>query len=75
MVLKVVYLTDEKVPYERAEEYFAEAAAWAKLRCSSFVDYHVQDVSDVSYIYDHVGQYGFADPKDALLFELKWKSN
>ena len=74
MVLKVVYLTDEKIPYEQAEAYFAEAAAWASRQCSSFVDYHVQDVADVSYIYDHVAEYGFDDPKDALLFGLKWKS-
>jgi len=73
MVLKVVYLTDEKIRYEEAEAFFAEAAAWASRQCSSFVDYHVQDVSDVSYIYDRIAQYGFADPKDALLFELKWR--
>jgi len=70
---KVVYLNDEKVSYEQAEEHFAEAAVWAKKQCSSFIGYHVQDVSDVSYVYDHVAQYQFKDPKDALLFELKWK--
>lgn len=73
--MKVVYLTDEKIPYEQANDYFAEIAAWASRQCSSFVDYHVQDVSDVSYTYDHVASYGFNDPKDALLFELKWKHN
>jgi hypothetical protein len=75
MVLKVVYLTDEKIPYEHAREHFKAAAEWAKRQCSSFVDYHVQDVSDVSYVYDNVAQYGFTDPKDALMFELKWKYN
>jgi hypothetical protein len=75
MVLKVVYLTDEKIPYESAHEHFKTAAVWARRQCSSYVDYHVQDVSDVSYVYDHVAQYGFADPKDALMFELKWKSS
>ena len=74
MVLKVVYLTDEKIPYDEGNAHFKSAADWAKRQCSSFVDYHVQDVSDVSYIYDRVAQYGFNDPKDALLFELKWKS-
>ncbi len=73
--MKVVYLNDTGIPYETAEEYFAEAAAWASRQCSSFIDYHVQDVSDVSYIYDYVAEYGFDDPKDALLFELKWKSS
>ncbi len=73
--MKVVYLNDTGIPHETAEEYFAEAAAWASRQCSSFIDYHVQDVSDVSYIYDYVAEYGFDDPKDALLFELKWKSS
>ena len=70
----VVYLNDTGIPYEQAEDYFAEAAAWASRQCSSFVDYHIQDVSDVSYIYDHVTAYHFKDPKDALMFELKWKT-
>ncbi len=71
--MKVVYLTDEKIPYEQAQEHFKTIAEWARKQCSSFVDYHVQDVSDVSYVYDHVASYGFNNPKDALLFELKWK--
>ena len=71
----VVYLNDTGIPYEQTEDYFAEAAAWASRQCSSFVDYHVQDVSDTSYIYDYVTDYHFKDPKDALLFELKWKSS
>lgn len=70
--MKVVYLTDEKIPYEKADAYFKEAADWARKQCSSFVDYHVQDVSDVSYVYDNVAQYGFNDPKDALWFELRY---
>lgn len=73
--MAVVYLTDTGIPYEQAEDYFAEAAAWASRQCASFVDYHVQDVSDVSYQNDYITSYKFKDPKDALLFELKWKSN
>jgi hypothetical protein len=73
--MKVVYLNDAKIPYEQAEDYFAEAAAWASRQCPSFIDYHVQDVSDCSYIYDFITEYQFKDPKDALLFELKWKSS
>jgi hypothetical protein len=73
--MKVVYLNDIGIPYEQAEDYFAEAAAWASRRCPSFVDYHVQDVSDVSYTYDYVTEYQFKDPKDALLFELKFKNS
>jgi len=74
MVMKVVYLNDTGIAYDQAEDYFAEAAAWATRQCSSYVDYHVQDVADVSYTNDFIAQYGFNDAKDALLFELKWKS-
>lgn len=73
--MKTIYLNDTNVPYEQAEEYFAEAAAWASRQCSSFVNYHVQDVSDFSLINDFIVEYRFGDPKDALLFELKWKSS
>ncbi len=71
--MKTVYLNDTGIPYEEAEEYFAEAAAWASRQCPSFIDYHVQDVSDVSLQNDFITSYQFKDPKDALLFELKWK--
>jgi hypothetical protein len=74
MVMKVVYLNDTGIAYDQAEDYFAEAAAWATRQCSSYIDYHVQDVADVSYTNDFIAQYGFNDAKDALLFELKWKS-
>ena len=73
MVVTVVYLNDTDILYEQAEEYFAEAAAWASRQCPSFVDYHVQDVSDTSYANDFITEYIFQDPKDALLFQLKWK--
>jgi len=73
--MKIVYLNDSNIAYEEAEDYFAEAAAWASRQCASFIDYHVQDVSDVSYTNDFVTEYRFHDPKDALLFELKWKSS
>lgn len=70
--MKLVYLNDSGIPYEQAEEYFAEAALWAKNQCHSFIGHHVQDVSDVSYQYDFIAEYRFKDPKDAMLFELKW---
>ena len=73
--MKTVYLSNTGVPYEQAEEYFAEAAAWASRQCSSFVNYHVQDVSDVSLINDFITAYQFQDPKDALLFQLRWESS
>jgi hypothetical protein len=71
----VVYLNDTGIPYEQAEEYFAEAAAWASRQCPSFIDYHVQDVSDVSYTNDFITEYKFTDPKDAMWFQIKWKTN
>ena len=71
----VVYLNDTNIPYEQAEEYFAEAAAWATRQCSSYVDYYVQDVTDVSLTNDFVTVYYFKDPNDALLFQLKWKTS
>jgi hypothetical protein len=71
--MKVVYLNDEKLPYEEAQNYFDEAAAWASRQCPSYIDYDVQDVSDVTLVCDQVAQYRFKDPKDALLFELKWR--
>ena len=74
MGMKVVYLTDTGIPYERTEDYFAEAAAWASRQCSSFVDYYVQDVSDASYSNDFITAYYFKDPKDAAWFQLKWKT-
>lgn len=72
--MKVVYLNDTGILYEQTEEHFAQAAAWASRQCSSYVDYHVQDVSDVSLINDFIAQYQFRDSKDAMMFELKWKT-
>lgn len=71
----VVYLDDSKIVYDRSLEYFQTAADWAKAQCQSFVDYHVQDVSDASIMFDHVAEYRFRDSRDALMFQLKWKSN
>ena len=73
--MKVVYLNDSDMSHEESEQFFKDAAEWARRQCVSFVDYYVQDVSDVSYTFDFVAEYGFNDPKDALLFELKWKSS
>lgn len=67
-----VYLNDTGIPYEQAEDYFVHAAAWATRQCQSYVDYHVQDVDGR---YDFIAQYGFNDPRDALMFELKWKNS
>ena len=75
MGMIVVYLNDTDISYEQAEDYFAEAAAWASRQCPSFEDYYVQDVSDASYSNDFITAYYFKDPSDALLFQLKWKNS
>jgi hypothetical protein len=75
MEMNVVYLNDTGIPYNTAEHFFAEAAAWASRQCVSYIDYHVQDVSDVSYTNDFIAEYGFEDPKDAMLFQLRWKNS
>jgi hypothetical protein len=72
MVMKLVYLTDSKIPYEEAEEYFQEAADWAKQNCKTFISHTVQDVSDFSHEYDHISEYRFNDIKDATWFKLRW---
>jgi hypothetical protein len=71
--MKLVYLNDANIPYAEAEKHFDEAADWAKQNCGTFISHTVQDVSDVSYNYDHVAEYRFRDPKDAIWFELRWQ--
>ncbi len=58
--------------YEEAITYFSDADIWAKKQCQSYIGVHVQDVADVSYVYDQIAAYQFKDPKDAVLFELRW---
>jgi hypothetical protein len=71
--MKVVYLDDRNMRYEEAYKHFADVARWAQENCSSFVGYDVQDVSDVSLIFDNVAEYKFRNNKDVVLFTLKWK--
>ena len=70
-----VYLTDRNMSWDEGEQRFFDAAAWARAHCVSYQGHHVQDVSDVSYIYDNVAQYLFADEKDAMIFSLKWQQS
>jgi hypothetical protein len=70
-----VYLNDQNIKYEDAEQYFWSANQWALEHCSSYQGYSVQDVSDVSYIYDNIGLYLFKDEKDVVLFTLRWKTS
>ena len=70
--MKLIYLTDRGQTWEQAEEYFQQAAHWAHENCLSYQGCHVQDVTDVSYEYDQIAEYGFDDEKDAVLFSLRW---
>jgi hypothetical protein len=70
--MKLVYLTDSRIPYEKADEHFQEAADWAKQNCATFIRHTVQDVSDFSHEYDHIAEYRFNDIKDATWFKLRW---
>jgi hypothetical protein len=70
--MKLVYLTDGNIPYEEAEEYFQEAADWAKQNCGTFISHSVQDMGDFSYEYDQIAEYRFNDIKDAIWFQLRW---
>ena len=73
MAMKLVYLNDGKLNHETPVKHFHDAADWAKKNCKSFINYHIQDVSDVSVSYDQIAEYKFNDKKDAIWFELRWK--
>lgn len=70
--MEEVYLTDAKLTWEEGEQYFYDADWWARQFCTSYKGHHVQDVSDVSYVYDNVALYLFEDQKEAIMFKLKW---
>ena len=69
-----VYINDSKNTYQYnwSEQYWLDIDSWARNNCTSYVGYHVQDVSDVSVQWDKIGEYRFFDEKDAVFFELKW---
>ena len=69
-----VLITDsESGGYEFNEAFFAAIDLWATEYCDSYKGYHVQDVSDVSLLWDEIAAYQFEDDKDAILFTLRWK--
>ena len=70
--MKTVLLSDNGMKYEQAEQFFAEAAVWAKSHCHSFVEHTVADVSDFSYAHDLLAQYVFTDERDELMFKLRY---
>lgn len=70
-----VYLTDENhsdLSYEGMRLYLIDAAIWATKHCASYVKFDIQDVSDVSLIWDQVAEYVFTDQRDVTLFKLRW---
>jgi len=68
-----VLVNDEKGGgYGLNHKYFAEIDRWAREHCQSYAGYHVQDVQDVSYLWDEIAAYLFSDEKDVILFRLKW---
>lgn len=68
-----VYLNDAQLSWDESEVYFHNANVWALENCESYVNYNVQDVSDVSYVYDNIGLYLFREERDVMIFKLKWE--
>jgi hypothetical protein len=56
-----------------AGEPFWKIKKWARANCKSFIWMEVSDVSDVSYVWDELATYYFADEKDLLMFAMKYK--
>lgn len=70
-----VYLSDEHLQhldYNRVRLYFIDAAIWATKNCTSFKHYEIQEVNDVSTVYDQVAEYEFGSERDAMWFKLRW---
>jgi hypothetical protein len=59
--------------YDYNQDYYDSMDAWAQEHCASYVGYIVIDVADVSAFWDEIGEYEFRDPKDAMVFTLKFK--
>jgi hypothetical protein len=68
-----VYLTDERFGnYDQARLHFIDASIWALNHCRSFAGFDIQDVSDVSLMWDQVAEYRFTDERDVTFFKLIW---
>lgn len=67
-----VFLNDDNMDYETAEQHFHHADLWAKQYCPSYQGVEVQDVADFSYTNDMIAMYSFEEEKDKLWFTLKW---
>jgi hypothetical protein len=68
-----VLVTDSgSANYEHNAEYFGAINEWAAEHCESYRGYHVQDVADVSLVWDEIAEYLFESEVDEVLFRLKW---
>jgi hypothetical protein len=70
--MKSIWLTDKDKSYDVANKMFLEADSWAKDNCSTYIDFTVTDVSDVSYDCDQIARYRFERDEDATMFILMW---
>jgi hypothetical protein len=72
--MHIIELTDQghELDYNRMRLYFIDAAVWATRHCSSFVNFEIVDVADVSAFFDQIAEYKFLDQRDAIMFSLKF---
>lgn len=71
--LITVYLSDQGLlSYDQARWHFIDASIWALYNCKSFQGYEIVETSDVSYEWDQIAEYRFTDPRDVLLFKIRW---
>ena len=76
--MKEIYLTDKGLNWDKAKDYFLNVSQWASNFCKTYINYHVQDVTDVTYEYDQIACYYFHEQnsdEDIMLFCLKWKDS
>lgn len=67
-----VFVADDGMTYEQAEQHFKELDNWAKQHCASYRGHHVQDVADFSPVNDLIARYVFDNDSDVAWFKLKW---
>lgn len=71
-MIEVLITDDKSGGYNNNHNFFKERGEWAQKHCKSFHGYDVQDVSDVSYLWDEIACYRFTNEEDVTLFTLKW---
>jgi hypothetical protein len=71
-MIEILINDDKSGGYNNNHNFFSERDSWAKKNCNSYAGMHIQDVGDVSYLWDEIACYRFTDAKDATMFNLKW---